>query len=275
MTKRLTQQEAVAKAKNFNAILLGTYINNHTCTDFKCVRCGTIYQRTLAIVCDRNKNYCQECGLKQKSVSHTLSQIEAENLAVKAGCKLIGKYITTHIKAEFECPLCNDSFFRRPYCVFYGKQIRCIKCAKKSTAKLLLLSQEEAEYKSKQCGILMMGQYHGDKTKTQYDKIYQYKKSKITIDITIPEYKIAIEYDEWYWHGHKQKKDKLRLAKIRRLGWKTLQIKASDNLPTALQIEHAINDLIFGAKQRTITLDGWGHGPTFIRKNNEKSFIAE
>lgn len=94
------------------------------------------------------------------------------------------------------------------------------------------------------------------------DIIWRNGKHKITIDITIPKYKIAIEYDEWVWHGNKIKQDNLRLRKIQRLGWKTLQIKAHRNLPTKQQLINALNFLRNRGKQKTITLSGWGQGKT-------------
>ena len=101
----------------------------------------------------------------------------------------------------------------------------------------------------------------GYKTKHNY-KIWKNGRSYIMSDIILGRYNIAIEYDEWYWHGHKQRDDELRLRKIQRLGWKTLRIKASRNLPTNNQLEKAIAALINGAKSRTITLIGWGSGNT-------------
>ena len=90
-------------------------------------------------------------------------------------------------------------------------------------------------------------------------------KSRICIDIAyvLNANKIAIEYDEWYWHGHKQDQDKKRMAKLRRNGWKTLRIKASKNLPSQEQLDKAIHKLAYtDTKSATITLPNWGNSNT-------------
>lgn len=91
-------------------------------------------------------------------------------------------------------------------------------------------------------------------------------KDKMCIDIAmvIGGKKIAIEYDEWYWHGNKQQKDKIKIDKLINKGWKVLQIKASRNLPFIKDVYEAIYRLIHDTNYVCITLEGWGHGPCFI-----------
>jgi hypothetical protein len=82
--------------------------------------------------------------------------------------------------------------------------------------------------------------------------------NKIVVDIALIHSKIVVEYDEWYWHRHKQEHDDLRTQKLLRAGWKVLSIKASNDLPTQQQLDKALFDLIMtDAKQKTITLPGW------------------
>ena len=82
--------------------------------------------------------------------------------------------------------------------------------------------------------------------------------------------KIALEYDEWYWHGHKQTQDRNRYKQLVRKNWKIIQIKARNNIPTQKQINKALEKIVNGAKKVCITLPGWGKGKTIAdRKHKE------
>lgn len=69
--------------------------------------------------------------------------------------------------------------------------------------------------------------------------------------------KVGIEYDEWYWHGGRQKEDAVRIQKLLESGWKIIQIKASQNLPTLEQINEALNALN-NVNHYIIQLPNWG-----------------
>ena len=74
--------------------------------------------------------------------------------------------------------------------------------------------------------------------------------------------KVALEYDEWYNHGYKVEQDLKRYKKLVRLGWCVIRIKAHNNIPTQKQIDKALDLIASGRKKVTITLKGWGKGPT-------------
>jgi len=65
-------------------------------------------------------------------------------------------------------------------------------------------------------------------------------KKHINVDIAIPEERIAIEYDEDYWHKDKCDQDTIRIKKLLDGNWNIIQIKASRNLPTQQQIDNAL-----------------------------------
>lgn len=60
------------------------------------------------------------------------------------------------------------------------------------------------------------------------------------VDITIPDKKIAIEYDGSYWHQDK-KKDSERQKNLEKMGWKF--IRYIDKLPTLNQLSEDINNI--------------------------------
>ena len=69
--------------------------------------------------------------------------------------------------------------------------------------------------------------------------IYEVNRS---IDIAIPEYKIAIESDGSYWHQNKWE-DQKRQEELEKLGWNFLRYKVDylKDVPTKEQIENDIN----------------------------------
>lgn len=92
------------------------------------------------------------------------------------------------------------------------------------------------------------------------DGILNYKLYNLYIDIALVKDKIAIEYDEWYWHKDKIDKDVKRVVKLLNAGWKVISIRARGNLPSKQDMSQAI-DYVKQNKGKTwyiIKLDGWG-----------------
>lgn len=82
----------------------------------------------------------------------------------------------------------------------------------------------------------------------------------VDIALVINNTKIAIEYNEWYWHGNKQDKDIARTQNLVDQGWKVLNINANKNLPTQEQIDDCINYLLKCANSVNLVLPNWGEG---------------
>ena len=78
----------------------------------------------------------------------------------------------------------------------------------------------------------------------------------------LPVAKIAIEYDPWYWHAHRQdhdlKKDKYLIDN----DWLVIRVKTNKKMPTADDMVDAITMLLRGESRVEIILDDWGKGPT-------------
>jgi len=85
---------------------------------------------------------------------------------------------------------------------------------------------------------------------------YQFKN--IYIDVALPDKRIAIEYDGWYFHGKTQEKDKERKKMLEQEGWYVLTIKGSCLVPTKEETLTAIKD-----RKQEIILPDWGIGPCF------------
>ncbi len=82
----------------------------------------------------------------------------------------------------------------------------------------------------------------------------------VDIALVINNTKIAIEYNEWYWHGNKIDKDIQRTQNLIEKGWKVLNINANKNLPSQEQINDCISYLLKCANSVNLVLDGWGEG---------------
>ena len=65
------------------------------------------------------------------------------------------------------------------------------------------------------------------------DCIFQFKVLRYEIDVAIPKYKIAIEYDGWYHFDTEEHKQyhKFRQEKIEKEGWKFLRYTMFDKFP--------------------------------------------
>jgi len=75
------------------------------------------------------------------------------------------------------------------------------------------------------------------------DAMLNFQVSNYLIDIAIPEYKIAIEYDGSYWHKNKEK-DLKRQKRIESLGWNF--IRYVDKIPTNKELIKDIQGGIYG-----------------------------
>jgi very-short-patch-repair endonuclease len=73
----------------------------------------------------------------------------------------------------------------------------------------------------------------------------QHQVLNYSIDIAIPEYKIAIEHDgKYHFNTKKQKEDLIRQTKIENEGWKFIRYSVKKSFPTKEQIIEDINKLI-------------------------------
>jgi hypothetical protein len=86
--------------------------------------------------------------------------------------------------------------------------------------------------------------------------------SGLSIDVTLPD-KIAIEYDSWYWHAHKQNKDAEKSRKLLSEGWRLLRIKSNTMIPDWETLSREIK-LLGGTNYRELVLTDWGIGKTVV-----------
>ncbi len=76
----------------------------------------------------------------------------------------------------------------------------------------------------------------------QLGGILNFHSGRFFIDIALSRYgkKIAIEYDEMYWHEDTKDKDAKRVRELMNNKWNVITIRARDNIPSYQQISDAI-----------------------------------
>jgi len=91
---------------------------------------------------------------------------------------------------------------------------------------------------------------------------YPFGRYNIDVAMNIDGVAIAVEYDSWYWHSHRQEQETKRAEDLLVADWRVLQIKSNALLPTQEQLDNAISRLLAGEEWVEIVLDDWGEGPT-------------
>jgi DNA-directed RNA polymerase subunit RPC12/RpoP len=251
----LTQEEFEYKNKAIGAISYDIYKTIKYPTKYICCDCKQEFLVTPDRVWKQKQLRCYTCGRKNSGKNKTYKQDKFIQKNKDVGAISYARYFGTHIKILYVCTNCGKSFLVTPGSVWYQKQVKCGNCE-------LRINGTKTSGKS-----ISLKKYIPQFFICEYKIYYAInKKYKITIDWAgiYNGYKIAIEYDEWWWHGHKQKEDYKRVKKLVKMGWKVLRIKAHDNLPTKDQIDKALYILTTTNKNYTyIRLKGWGKGKTF------------
>lgn len=83
---------------------------------------------------------------------------------------------------------------------------------------------------------------------------------RYVVDVALTPYRIAIEYDCWYWHGARQETDRAKVRFLMLHGWRVLSIKSKAFLPSNSEITEAVQRLLNGEKYVEIILPDWGKG---------------
>lgn len=304
MPKKLTQKEVKRRCLEKGFKLLETYVNSKIHTLVEC-RCGQEFRTQITSILSGSVKTCGHCNDPQigdifgrLSITKVIPGrvcgclVEAKCICGTAWKGIAFRLISGHTKS---CGHCNDPKIGDKFGTLTVTKVipdksggssveaKCI-CGviwSGCTANLKQLQScgqcqlkrngITTSYKSLELhGMLKHKGVHNHKT--LFSSTNRSSYTCIDIAYILNTNKIAIEYDEWYWHSQKIEEDKKRLAKLRRNGWKTLHIKASSNLPTQKQLDDAIYKLAYtNSKSVTITLPRWGKGPTRFTPNTKET----
>lgn len=92
---------------------------------------------------------------------------------------------------------------------------------------------------------------------------YEFQGKYIDIALFLKDTPIAIEYDSWFWHGHKLDQDQERAAWLQERGWRVLCIRSNGMIPSLNQLRMAIEQVLDRSTYQEIIMSDWGKGPTF------------
>lgn len=123
MGRRKTNEEFISEMKivNPSIIILGTYINNHTKIQCKCLKCGNIWFTRPNHLLEGHG--CSECKKELLSKIKTLTHEEfVERMReINPNIKMIGHYINAKTKIECECLIDGNCWFATPTNLLSGR----------------------------------------------------------------------------------------------------------------------------------------------------------
>lgn len=139
-----------------------------------------------------------------------------------------------------------------------------------------IINGKKAPYSCGNCNLKINGRQTSIKSLLlkQYLPIgaihnYQYSKYNLDWVFVYNGKKVVVEYDEWFWHGHKLEKDNEKIRFLLKNNWYIIKILASSNSPSKAQIVLALQLIISGLQYTEIILPNWGIGDTIQDRKQE------
>lgn len=199
-----------------------------------CCKNGHIFSSTYSSI--QLGNGCMRC----RDDRLRLKPEDYHNLAISRGYQWLGPFVERNIEpTQWQCS-CGNIWMASYNNISRGRS--CPKCRN-------MVNGAQASQAQIDLALMIGGELN-----------YPVNNRHIDVLIVRDGIKIAIEYDTWYWHGHKQDEDRTRGREIIDAGYKLLSIKSNAKLPTMQQLNDAIQLLLNGKDYLEIILDDWGKG---------------
>ena len=249
MGRRLSQDEAKRRSDLVGVKMIGKYVNTRTKILFKCPFCNKYFFTLPELVWRKDT---QSCGCYHDIAA---SQNRMLDLTNKRFGKLIAlKNTNTKSTGGFYIWKCICD------CGRY-KNVHTGHLRSRNTKSCGNCGNNVNGVATSFAALSLHDMVDKDRNFTFHN--YMIKSCNTRVDIAIPSMRIIVEYDEWFWHGHHLSEDNIRYKSLLNYGWKVLQIKARNNLPTQQQLDNALFNLLFDTNSfYIIELDGWGIGST-------------
>jgi len=177
--------------------------------------------------------------LTQEIVDERISKLDIELLEPFNGC--------VDNKHKFKCQ-CGKEFFAVLDKIFSGHTQRCGNCKLRRNG--IYTSQEALNLHQD----LILAGFNTKESDHNYKDI---DGKYIDIVIHYPEFKIAIEYDGWYWHKDKIEQDNIRHQEIINNGSRLLVIRCRNKRPNIKTIISKIRKLENDSKYELIIGKDW------------------
>lgn len=207
--------------------------NNYT--NYGCLYCSKKLNRSYKTV------YSKASIFKLPKISHE----KAVKRCNKYKLKLLSDYKNNTSLSTLQC-YCGIIFKIKLKSVFSGHTKTCGNCKLRRNSVLTSRVALDLHQKLIDYGYPTTEKDHNYKTK--YGKY---------IDIAIPKWKIAIEYDGWHWHHSKISTDLKQTKLLIKHGWKVLRIRSNWHSPRINTINKYIDKLKNGSNYEVITCKSW------------------
>lgn len=172
---------------NPNIKVIGEYVKSSIPIKCECEVCKTIWYPTPNKLIQ--KRGCPKCANKKRGPKKDQEKFEDDLLHSNPTVKLVGEYINGHTKASFQCLTCGNVWEAAPYSIL--ARHGCPKCHHTNTS-----FAEQFIYEA--LSQLLPGVNIISRDRSAIGK---------ELDIYIPDFSIAIEYNGWFWHKNKIKSD--------------------------------------------------------------------
>lgn len=123
MTKALSREEIIKRLFNAGYELIGEFLNTHTKTEIKCLKCDTIKYKALSNVIAGEHNKCMICYGNPILTNDIIDQrMAGKNI------KRIGNYIDYSTHLEWQCMVCDYHWKSSPRNIL-NDNAHCPQCA--------------------------------------------------------------------------------------------------------------------------------------------------
>lgn len=174
---------------NPNIQVYGTYTNNHTKLQCKCLKCQHEWDSTPANLL--KPRGCPQCSFKERGLKRRMDHEEfvARVSIINPNIEIVGKYTRTIDNIRCQCKTCKHTW--EPRASQLLKSMRCPKCSPRHTSFL------------EQTILISLRNILGKQAVLSRDTQTIGKE----IDIYIPSLKVGIEPGSWHWHSDKTAND--------------------------------------------------------------------
>ena len=147
-SRRLTEKDVIDRLFKLDIILLEPYVNTATAHNIQCIKCDYIWKKKLSNVVSGEKNKCPKCYGKLP-----LTNDIVDDRLKDTNIKRIGNFISTSIKIEWECKVCNYHWDSSPRNILH-ENAHCPSCS-----NCIPLSNERIDEKIKDRPIIRIGNF--------------------------------------------------------------------------------------------------------------------
>lgn len=233
------------------------------CRNLKHIKENEIIKNNKVLDLDNRRIKCEciDCKKQYSVLLQRLTQKQSHS------CKYIGakKFNTILQKYCDKNNIVKLNSFRTINDRVY---LKC-KCNKKFSylaRDLYRFIKNDIVFECKKCHLLVRGSLTSQKALELHSRITNFgvhnfkTKSKKCVDIAFSYKgkKIAIEYDEWFWHKSKKKRDIRKTKKLIKEGWLVVRILAYKDIPSKRVVFRTLDKMINDNKKyRLLKSKNW------------------